>query len=995
MFAIDEARIQALGGDLLSAARQHGPWPGSLAWFDDRGMAWTMADAQVKAALFRFVDALPNLRGTAMVMAHMREYLLPVADRLPWLLRTSLQHPLWPIPALASRIAYLGATRLAHRFIAGATPREAEQALVALRQKRLASTLDLLGEAVLAEEEADHYAASYHAMLSHLVPAAKQWADDDLIDGPADYRSPRINISLKLSALTSRWDPLDPVGTTRRVGVRLRPLLVHARAVGAFVNIDMEHHAYKDLTLAILRSLLLEDEFRTWKDVGVAIQAYLRTTQDDLAVLGQFSVHRGVPLWIRLVKGAYWDYETVMAAQRGWPVPVFTRKSATDAQFEACTRLLFTQPDAFRPAIAGHNVRSIAHALACAEAVRAPRGSFEFQMLYGMVDPLKAAVTALGQRVRVYAPFGELLPGMAYLVRRLLENTSNTSFVAAGFLRGEKMETLLMPPDPQTLLSVPSAPLLAPLPASSPVVEFRNEPLRDFSQAAVRHAWDQALQQVRSRLPISCAPVVAQQVIRNGEAWAWQNPSRLTEVVANGHFADAELTRLAITTAHQAWPTWQATPVENRARCLEQLAEVLAGQRDALAALILIEVGKDRREADADVAEAIDFCRYYAAQARTLFASQRRDVPGELNEVEPCARGVAAIIAPWNFPLAILTGMAVANLVVGNPILLKPAEQACAVGQALHECMLSAGFPPEVCAYLPGRGEIIGPILLADPRVAVIAFTGSRAVGLHLAAEAVRLAASKGTVTKVVAEMGGKNAIIIDADADLDEAVQGVLQSAFSFQGQKCSACSRVIVLAAIHDRFVERLAAAVRSLTAGPADHPGAVIGPVIDDEAVTRLQTAIAQIRAPLRIAAVGPLAQGGRFVAPVVVTGVPADHPLAQEELFGPVLAVIAVPDLEQALRVANATPYALTGGCFSRSPATLARVRREFLVGNLYLNRAITGALVDRQPFGGFRLSGLGNKAGGVDYLRQFVYGRTVTENTLRHGFAVDREGGTNA
>ncbi len=991
MLVIDETRIQALGSDLLSAARQHGPWPGSLAWFDDRGMAWTMADAQVKAALFRFVDALPNLRGATMIMAHMQEYLLPVADRLPWLLRVSLQHPRWPIPGLASRVAYLGATRLAHRFIAGANPQEAEQALVALRRKRQASTLDLLGEAVLAEEEADQYAASYHAMLDHLVPAAKQWADDDLIDGPADYRSPRINISLKLSALTSRWDPLDPVGTTRRVGVRLRPLLGHARAMGAFVNIDMEHHAYKDLTLAILRTLLLEEEFRTWNHVGVAIQAYLRTTQDDLTKLAQFSVQRRVPLWIRLVKGAYWDYETVMAAQRGWPVPVFTHKSATDAQFEACTRLLFAQPDAFRPAIAGHNVRSIAHALACAEAVRAPRGSFEFQMLYGMVDPLKTAVTALGQRVRVYAPFGALLPGMAYLVRRLLENTSNTSFVAAGFLRGEKMETLLMPPDPHHQL----ANALAALPASNIAGEFRNEPLRDFSQAAVLQAWDQALRQVQSRLPISCAPFIAQQVIRSGEAWAWQNPSRLHEVVANVHFANAEITRQAITAVDQAWPMWQATAVDDRAHCLEKLAEVLIAQRDHLAALILIEVGKDRREADADVAEAIDFCRYYAAQARILFASQRRDVPGELNEVESCARGVAAIIAPWNFPLAILTGMAVANLVVGNPILLKPAEQACAVGQALHACLIQSGFPAEVCAYLPGRGEIIGPVLLADPRVAVIAFTGSRVVGLHLATEAVRLATSKGMVTKVVAEMGGKNAIIIDADVDLDEAVQGVLQSAFSFQGQKCSACSRVIVLAAVHERFVERLAAAVCSLTAGPADEPGAVIGPVIDDDAVARVQTAVAQIRAPLRLAAVGPLGQGGRFVAPVVVTGVPADHPLAQDELFGPVLAVIAVPDLDQALRVANATPYALTGGCFSRSPATLARVRREFHVGNLYLNRAITGALVDRQPFGGFRLSGIGNKAGGVDYLRQFVHSRTVTENTLRHGFAVDREGSTNA
>ena len=409
-----------------------------------------------------------------------------------------------------------------------------------------------------------------------------------------------------------------------------------------------------------------------------------------------------------------------------------------------------------------------------------------------------------------------------------------------------------------------------------------------------------------------------------------------------------------------------------------------------LAALIVIEAGKSRADADAEVAEAIDFCRYYALEARRLERGHASDVAGETNRQHYEPRGVALVIAPWNFPLAILCGMTAAALVTGNTVVMKPAEQTPGIAAELFRVLRDAGVPSGVLTLLPGIGEEIGPLLVAHPDVSLIAFTGSLAVGLAIN----RAAASAGgdEVKRVICEMGGKNAIIIDADADLDEAVQGVVASAFGYQGQKCSACSRVIVLDAVHDRFLARLIAVTQSLRVGPAEDPGSAVGPVIDGDARERIRACIAVGISEARLAYAGTvppeLEAEGWYVAPHVFADVSPSSSLAQEEIFGPVLAVLRAADLDDAIRIANGTRYALTGGCYSRSPAALERVRRELRVGNLYLNRRITGALVGRQPFGGFRLSGIGSKAGGPDYLLQFTVPRCVTENTMRHGFTPD-------
>ncbi len=469
-----------------------------------------------------------------------------------------------------------------------------------------------------------------------------------------------------------------------------------------------------------------------------------------------------------------------------------------------------------------------------------------------------------------------------------------------------------------------------------------------------------------------------------------QDPSDISRTVAVVAAASADQARRAVAAAAAAFDRWREVGFAGRAGLLRKLAGLLRRDRFELAATQVFEVGKSWREADADVAEAIDFCEYYAEEATRLAAGWRVDVPGEENVNSDRPRGVTVVIAPWNFPLAILTGMTTAALVAGNPVVMKPAEQSSLTAYRLHLLLLEAGVPPAAVALLPGRGEQVGPVLVADPQTAVIAFTGSRAVGLEINRLAADATARGGRLIKrVICELGGKNAIIVDDDADLDEAVLAVVDSGFGFQGQKCSACSRVIVHEAVSEIFLSRLAAAVESLWLGPADDPGSRIGPLVDEEACNRVRRTIAAGRASARLVAAvdaGELAEQGWFVGPHLFADVDPAGPLGQEEIFGPVVAVLRARHFDEAIDLANGTPYALTAGVFSRSPVHLQQAGDRLEAGNVYLNRGITGAFVRRQPFGGYRLSGGGSKAGGPDYLRQFLIPRTVTENTLRRGFA---------
>ncbi|MFO0929266.1 MAG: L-glutamate gamma-semialdehyde dehydrogenase [Gemmataceae bacterium] len=517
------------------------------------------------------------------------------------------------------------------------------------------------------------------------------------------------------------------------------------------------------------------------------------------------------------------------------------------------------------------------------------------------------------------------------------------------------------------------------------------EPLTDFSRTEGRQAMKAALKAVAGTLGGTHPLVIGGQDVQTARTLVSRNPSHRSRIVGTCASAGVDEARRAIEVARDAFPGWRDTAPEERAQRLLDAAAILRRRRFELAALEVYECGKQWREADADLAEAIDFCTFYAHEMVRLARPRQRHVPGEENVYFYEPRGVTVVLAPWNFPLAILCGMTTAALVTGNTVVMKPAEQSSVVAAGLMDVFREAGFPPGVVNYLPGVGEEIGPELVRHPDTAVIAFTGSLAVGLLVNRQAAEMAPGQRHVKRVIAEMGGKNAIMIDDDADMDEAVLGVIESAFGYQGQKCSACSRVLVPEAIHDSFLKRLVEATRSLAIGPAEDPGCFVGPVIDEDAQQRLLAVIERGKREARLAYagdVGSLAAEGYYVAPHVFADVNPESFLGQDEFFGPVLSVIRTRGLDDALRIANGVPYALTGGVYSRSPATIARVKRTFRVGNLYVNRRITGALVDRQPFGGFGLSGIGSKAGGPDYLLQFVLPRTITENTLRRGFAPD-------
>jgi RHH-type proline utilization regulon transcriptional repressor/proline dehydrogenase/delta 1-pyrroline-5-carboxylate dehydrogenase len=991
-----EERTQMIGHEIFARVNRQGPMPFLPAWWDEMLMNFTMGQEALKVQLFRFVDALPLLQTPESISAHLKEYLGDGNERLPWYVRYGVQ---WlPSRGLGGRLlaksARWNAERLARRFIAGSNVSEALKTIGQMRKRNLAFTVDLLGEATITEIEADAVLAQYMELIEGLSAEVNRWPHNDLIDGPKERPIPRVNVSVKLSALFSQFDPIDPVGTSRGVLKRLRPILRAAKLRKAFVNFDMEQHAFKDATLQIFRDVLMEDEFRTWPDVGIAIQVYLHDTEADLHRLIGWVQRRGTPVWVRLVKGAYWDYETVIAAQNDWPSPVFSEKWQSDANFEKLADLLLENHTLLRPAFGSHNIRSIAHAMATADMRKVPREHYEFQMLYGMADPIKEVLVSMGHRVRIYTPYGKLLPGMAYLVRRLLENTSNESFLRASFAEGIPEERLLQNPLLKKLeagsLKREGVDSNSKLPASN----FSNEPPTNLDLKPGQLAMQKALTDVKAQLGQKYPPIINHQPVQVDTWIDSLNPSQTKMLIGQWGKASVHHAESAIVAASKAFPAWRDTTVEERAEYLRRIAQIFRDRRFELSAWEILECGKPWREADADIAEAIDFCDYYAAEMLRLSNPQHRDIPGEDNQYFYEPRGVTVVIAPWNFPLAILCGMTTAALVAGNTVIMKPAEQSSVVAAKFMEVMMQAGLPQGVVNFLPGIGEEIGPTLVNHKDVAVIAFTGSLKVGLLINQQAAVTPANQDHVKKVIAEMGGKNGIIVDADADLDEAVKGTVASAFGYQGQKCSAGSRVIVLEPLYETFLNRLVEATRSLSVMPSEEPGCSIGPVIDAEARDRILKMIEIGRKESRLAYaadVGPLAQQGYFVGPHIFADVPETATIAQEEIFGPVLAVIKARDLEHALNIANGTRYALTGGFFSRSPRNIELVKRRFRVGNLYINRKITGALVDRQPFGGFKLSGIGSKAGGPDYLLQFLMPRSITENTLRRGFAPEVEG----
>ncbi|MEH1767494.1 MAG: L-glutamate gamma-semialdehyde dehydrogenase [Nostoc sp.] len=987
-----EAKTQEIAKQLLAATQENRSFFSSLRdqmrW-DDKLLAWAMSNPGLRVQLFRFIDTLPALHSKSEIASHLQEYLGDESVELPAALKGMLNfaNPDSVPGQVAATTVGTAVETLAHKYISGENIKQVIKTVERLRKEKMAFTIDLLGEAVITEAEAQSYLERYLELMQQLVEASKNWAAIPAIDEADGEAIPKVQVSVKLTAFYSQFDPLDAKGSEDRVSDRIRTLLRRAKELGAAVHFDMEQYAYKDITLSILKKLLLEEEFRQRTDIGITIQAYLRDSEQDVKDVISWLKQRGYPLTIRLVKGAYWDQETIKAAQKHWKQPVYNDKAATDANFETITQLLLENHQYVYSAIGSHNVRSHSRAIAIAESLNVPRRRFELQVLYGMGDKVAKALVDRGYRVRVYCPYGELLPGMAYLIRRLLENTANSSFLRQN-LENRPIEELLAPPivkeEKKSLTPNVQTRLIASL--QTPNSHFLGAADTDYAQEEVRTKTAQAFQNVRQQLGKTYLPLINGEYVNTPEFVDSLNPSNFSEVIGKVGLISVEQAEQAMQAAKAAFPGWKKTPAKERADILRKAGDLLEERRAELSVWIVLEVGKPVKEADGEVSEAIDFCRYYADEIERLDKGVNYDIAGETNRYIYQPRGIAVVISPWNFPLAIACGMTVAALVSGNCTLLKPAETSSVITAKLTEILIEAGFPKGVFQYVPGKGSQVGAYLVNHPDTHVIAFTGSQEVGCRIYAEAATLKPGQKHMKRVIAEMGGKNAIIVDESADLDQAVVGVVQSAFGYSGQKCSAASRVIVLQPIYDAFVQRLVEATKSLNIGEAELPSTQVGPVIDANARDRIREYIEKGKAEAQLALELPAPEQGYFIGPVIFSEVSPNAVISQQEIFGPVLAVIRVKDFSEALAVANGTNYALTGGLYSRTPSHIQQAQTEFEVGNLYINRNITGAIVGRQPFGGFKLSGVGSKAGGPDYLLQFLEPRAVTENIQRQGFA---------
>ena len=988
--------IEQRGMRIFELVEQHLESPFSKAGFHQRMMALSMRDEQLKVHLFRLVDVLPSLRTSAEVIEHLQEYLADTSDGFTPLIRAGVRLA-GVVPWLSARVLRWNVSEMAHQFIAGENPRDLMKTLRKRRAQKIGFTVDLLGEAVVSEREADEYAARCLELLEILARETQGWTDPL---GKNSGLFPVVNLSVKISALYSQINPADPTDAIAHLAPKLRPILRRTRELGAFINFDMESYDHKNITLELFKTIFTEREFKDWPHAGIVIQAYLRDADADLRDLIEWGRARGTRFTVRLVKGAYWDYETMKSRQNGWDCPVFFQKPESDTNFEALSRLLLENESIVTAAFGSHNVRSIAHAQVFADELGIDRSRFEFQLLYGMAGPIKRALVELGYRAREYCPLGELLPGMAYLVRRLLENTSNEGFLRAKFAENVSAAELLRNPDELIKKDGAARSVAcvqdrqrkndASLDTASGDI-YENSPLVNFVCKESQDKMRSALREVRSRFGEKYPLVIGGEKVWTDQLTPSVNPSAPTEIVGYAAKAGIPEAERAVKAARAAFRKWSRTPFEERARLVERAAEILERRRFELSALEVFEVAKAWSEADADIREAIDFCRFYAQQMRRLGRPKlTQQVPGEESYHHYWPRGVAFVVAPWNFPIAILCGMTSAALVTGNAVIMKPSEQSIICGAMLMQVFEEAGVPPGVLNFLSGHGSVIGAHLVDHKDVDLIAFTGSREVGLKIWESAGVTRPGQRELKRVVCEMGGKNAMIVDSDADLDEAIGYSIYSAFGYQGQKCSALSRLILLEENHDRVLERLIPAAASLRVGDPEEPGIMVGPVIDESAYRRIldYIEIGKSEATLAYQA-KEVPPHGYFVPPTIFTGVKPDMRIAREEIFGPVLSVLKARDLDEALEVANGTDYALTGGFFSRSPANIERVKAQLEAGNVYINRSCTGAIVGRHPFGGFKMSGGGTKAGGEDYLLHFLLPRVVTENITRHGLAPER------
>ncbi len=987
-----DPKIISRGREFFASISGESPSVFNKGWWTGKVMDWSMKNEDFKVQMFRFVDVLPYLNTSESLSRHIEEYFAGddsnIPDVLKWgATKTKIGGGL--VAKVLNKTIRSNIESMARQFIIGQVSKEAVKGIKKLRKDGFAFVLDLLGEATVSEQESAAYRDGYLEVLDAIEKELGKWKPLDGGSGELDWgHAPKVNVAVKPSAFYSQSKSVDLDGTAEGMMASIEPVYKKVMSMGGFMCIDMEALKYKDATVELFKRL--RTKYPDYPHLGIVFQAYLRSVDDDVRGLLDWAKEKDLPISIRLVKGAYWDYETVLAKQNAWPVPVWTHKPESDMAFERVSKLILENHDICHYACASHNIRSISTIMEMASDMNVPEERYEFQVLYGMAEPVRKGLKNVAKRVRLYCPYGDLLPGMAYLVRRLLENTANESFLKQTFADEADMDRLLENPEATLRRQLEDKPQ-KPEPKKG-LPRFNNFPAVDFTLESERNAFPASIEKMRGAMGKKIPLFINGKEVETSDTLDSYNPAKPGEIIGTVCQAGVGEVDRAIEAASEAYLGWRDVAPQERAEILLKAAQYLKDNIHDMSALQVLEVGKQWDQAHADVAEAIDFLEYYARETIRLGKPRRMgNAPGEMSQLFYQGKGVAAVIAPWNFPLAISVGMVSAAIASGCPVVYKPAGISSCVGNGLTEMWKAAGLPDGVFNYTPGRGSVMGDYLVDHPEVSVIAFTGSMEIGLRIQERAAKVQPGQQQCKKVIAEMGGKNATIIDDDADLDEAVLGVLYAAFGFQGQKCSACSRVIVLDSIYDRFVERLTEAAGSVKLGPSENPANYMGPVVDKAAQENVMryVKIAEEEGNVlvkREVSDDLKATGGCYVPLTIVDGITKEHRIAQEEVFGPILAVMRAKNMDEALDIANSTRFALTGAIYSRSPRNLERAYNEFRVGNLYLNKPSVGALVERHAFGGFKMSGVGSKAGGPDYLLQFMDPRLVCENTMRRGFA---------
>jgi RHH-type transcriptional regulator, proline utilization regulon repressor / proline dehydrogenase / delta 1-pyrroline-5-carboxylate dehydrogenase len=984
------SRVIARGKEFFSTISGEKPSLFNKGAWMGKVMDWSMKNETFKIQMFRFVDVFPSLTNGRLLTDHIREYFGEEKDMPPVLSTGAKVAGMLGSfgGAVLNKVLTTNIQEMARQFIVGENTKEAIKNMERLRKDGFAFVVDVLGEATLSEAEADLYMNTYLELLDSLKKEQGDWKP--LGQGGSSNldwgHSPKVNVAVKPTALFCLANPQDFEGSVVAILNRVRLITEKVIDLNGFLCIDMESYRHKDIILEVYRRLKLE--FPNYPHLGIVLQAYLTDTDQDLVDLLDWAKQKKVQISIRLVKGAYWDYETVKAKQNDWKIPVWTIKAESDAAYERQARMILENSAICHFAAASHNIRTISAVMEIAHELNVPDERYEFQVLYGMAEPVRKGILKVAGRIRLYCPYGNMVPGMGYLVRRLLENTANESFLRQSFAEDAQIEKLLE--NPVLTVERERAARAKKPEEKGPggLKPFNNEAMVDFTRADHRAEFPKQIAEVRKQLGRTYPLFIGGKELKTADTIPSVNPANPAEVVGIICQAGTREVGDAIAAAKAAFPAWRDLAPAERAQYLLKAAAAARKRIFELSAWQVLEIGKQWDQAYGDVTEAIDFLEYYAREMIKMGQPRRiGNAPGELNHYLYEPKGVAAVIAPWNFPFAIGLGMASAALVAGNCVVFKPSGLTSVIGWHMVEIFREAGLPAGVFNYTPGRGSVMGDFLVDSPDVSLIAFTGSMEIGLRIIERAAKVHPGQANVKKIVCEMGGKNAIIIDDDSDLDEAVPHVLYSAFGFQGQKCSACSRVIVLDAVYDKFVDRLVAMAQATKVGPSEDPANYMGAVADDKAMKTIveYANIGKKEGQLLFESKVP-AGGGYFVPMTIIGGIKPEHRIAQEEIFGPVLAIMRAKDFDQAIEWANSTKFALTGGVFSRSPEHLQQARREFRVGNLYLNRNNTGALVGRQPFGGSRMSGVGTKAGGPDYLLHFMDPRVITENTMRRGFA---------